>query len=351
MILWSLDRAAGLARIAYGYACVREAATVEIIDNDVLRVTVPVPFKWKAGTHAYLSIPSVSELPWEQHPFTFANVPTCDSTSNAVFLMRVHGGFTRRLRNALDSTAQEFPAAVEGPYGEPMRADKYDSLLCIAGGSGITLCLSHVLDAIARADRGGSRKAVRLVWNTRRLIYVRSIAPLLEAALENLANTSGIRIRIDIHITRSSASDEPADPNFGFDPTIPFGESKHPGESSPLLEHLRHLRGGSQSSYGSSRASLASNNDDDDERPRLSVEEQLRTGLGPAAMQYTRIHFGRSLVTDMIRDEVSHVQDGGRLGVIVCGPPTLTLDARLAVNAVVPGAGAQIDFHSGSFCF
>lgn len=340
--------------MAYVFARGRGAptATIELIDDDVLRVTVPVPFKWKAGTHAYLSIPSISEIPWEQHPFTFANIPTGGSVSNAVFLMRLHGGFTRHLRNTLESTVQELPAAIEGPYGEPVSADNYDSLLCIAGGSGITLCLSHLLDAIARADRGGSLKAVRLVWNTRRLVHVRTIAPLLEAALENLVNTTDLCIRIDIHITRSSASDEPADPNYGLDSIIPFGEMKRtgaPGEGSPLLEHLRHLRGGSSSSYGSSRASLASN--DDGDRPTLTDEEQFRTGLGSATVPYTRLHFSRSFVTDMIRDEAQSMTDGGRLGIIVCGPPTLTLDARRGVNTVVPGVGAEIDFHSGSFCF
>jgi hypothetical protein len=53
----------------------------------------------------------------------------------------------------------------------------------------------------------------------------------------------------------------------------------------------------------------------------------------------------------MIRTEAGEVQGGGRLGVIVCGPPTLTLDARCGVNTVVPEAGVEIDFHSGSFCF
>jgi hypothetical protein len=323
-------------------------ATVELLDTDVLRVSVPVPFKWKAGTHAYLSIPSVSELPWEQHPFTFANIPTATpGPSPAVFLMRVHGGFTHQLRNSLDSTISQFPATVEGPYGEPVNVKHYDSLLCIAGGSGITLCLSHFLDALRQADQGRAPTSIRLAWNTRKLMHVRTVAPLLETALENLANPD-LRIRIDIHVTRSHASDEPTDPNLGFDSTLPF-EFKKPGEGSPLLEHLRHLRGGSGSSYGSSRASIASS--DEDDRGRLTEEEQFRTGLGPAAAAHTQIHFGRSLVTDMIRTEAGEVQGGGRLGVIVCGPPTLTLDARCGVNTVVPEAGVEIDFHSGSFCF
>lgn len=350
MLLWSLDRLAGFARICYAYLRGSGAttATVELIDDDVLRLTVPVPFKWKAGMHAYIGMPSVSEHAWEQHPFTFANIPTGRGSSPATFVLRVHGGFTHRLRQAMTLPVERFPITIEGPYGEPLQAEDYDSLLLIAGGSGITLCLSHFLDAIAKADRGGRHKTIRLVWNTRRLVHVRAIAPLLEAAIDSLSNIADITIRIDIHITRSHASDEPADPNYGID-ALAFGESKSPGETSPLIEHLRHLRGGSTSSYGSSRASIASNSDG--EPPRLSPDEQMRTGIGPATMPHTCIHFGRSLVTDMIRDEAAHVDNGGRLGVVVCGPPTLTLDSRLAVNAVVPEARAEITFHSGSFCF
>ncbi|GMK58642.1 hypothetical protein CspeluHIS016_0600840 [Cutaneotrichosporon spelunceum] len=345
LLLWSLDRAAGLARLLYVFVSSRgdTTATVELLDTDVLRVSVPVPFKWKAGTHGYLSIPSVSELPWEQHPFTFANIPTAAPVSPAVFVMRVHGGFTRQLRDAMVSTIAQFPANIEGPYGEPINVTHYDSLLCIAGGSGVTLCLSYFLNAI-QADRGAPT-SIRMAWNTRKLIHVRTIAPLLEAALESLSPNSDLRIRIDIHITRSHASDEPTDPNVGLD-SVP--ELKAPDEQSPLLQHLRHLRGDSYSSYGSqcsSRASLASTEDD---LGRLSEEERFRTGLGPVAAAHTRIHFGRSLVTDMIRSEAS---DGGRLGVIVCGPPQLTLDARNGVTTVIPEGGAEIDFHSGSFCF
>ncbi|BEJ14387.1 hypothetical protein CspHIS471_0401540 [Cutaneotrichosporon sp. HIS471] len=353
LLLWSLDRVAGLMRLLSVFVRSRgvPTATVELLDNDVLRVCVPVTFKWQAGTHGYLSIPKVSDFPWEQHPFTFANIPTAkEGPSPAVFLMRVHGGFTRQLRDSLDSTIARFPATVEGPYGEPVNVMHYDSVLFIAGGSGVTLCLSHFLEVISQADRGGrAPSSIRLAWNTRKLTHVRTVAPLLEDALEKLINLD-LRIRIDIHVTRSHASDEPTDPNIGFDSTIPF-ECKFPAEHSPLLEHLRHLRGGSQSSYGSqcsSRASLASGEDD---LGRLTEEERFRTGLGPMTAAYTRIHFGRSLVTDMIRTEANLVDGGGRLGVLVCGPPTLTLDARRGVTSVIPDVRAEIDFHSGSFCF
>ena len=67
--------------------------TVELLGPDVVRLTIHRPLlTWGPGQHAWITMPSVALLRYEQHPFSFANIPNKDGKSDAVFVVRGHKG-------------------------------------------------------------------------------------------------------------------------------------------------------------------------------------------------------------------------------------------------------------------
>ncbi|KAH7902887.1 hypothetical protein BJ138DRAFT_1168764 [Hygrophoropsis aurantiaca] len=59
-----------------------DAATELLADNVAcLRLRRPPYFHWSVGQSAYLSMPSVSQLPFETHPFTIASIDSSSPVS------------------------------------------------------------------------------------------------------------------------------------------------------------------------------------------------------------------------------------------------------------------------------
>lgn len=114
-------------------------ATVELLSTNVMQVRLTRRMMWKAGQHAYLIMPTISNHVWEAHPFTIANVPTEDSRreKELVFIVKARDGFTKRLlRHAKSaSTGEEgiVECAVDGPYGCPPSLATFSSAILIAG--------------------------------------------------------------------------------------------------------------------------------------------------------------------------------------------------------------------------
>ncbi|BEI80863.1 hypothetical protein CcaverHIS002_0200230 [Cutaneotrichosporon cavernicola] len=163
--LWGLDRFVSLARVAINTVS-NGKPEVEVLSSEAVRVTVPSRLKWKAGQHGYLRTAT------QTHPFTFA------SPTEAVFLIRAHAGFTRRL---LTSTPK---IGLDGPYGTPPDLNAYATTLLITGGTGVSYGLAQLASIITAARNHTSSAAqVRLVWNVRSASQIEWIAPLLNDAL------------------------------------------------------------------------------------------------------------------------------------------------------------------------
>ena len=122
-------------------------------------------------------MPSVSDLPFEAHPFTIASIDTIAdgkemSDSNPirpywkelVFFIDVHQGFTKKL-NKIAAKGGMVKTFVDGPYGHSPDLSIYNTSVLIAGmwdtqyerlffvmratgGSGLTFTLPLLLDAI-----------------------------------------------------------------------------------------------------------------------------------------------------------------------------------------------------------
>jgi hypothetical protein len=82
-------------------------ATIEMLDGEVMRLTMKRDLDWQAGQHAYvlcplsrdvsslvsfLSMPSIGWTKVEQHPFSMCNSPVEGHTNDAVFLVKAEQG-------------------------------------------------------------------------------------------------------------------------------------------------------------------------------------------------------------------------------------------------------------------
>ena len=166
--VWGFDRIMRLARLTRNGV---RTAQVVTIDDDYVRVNI----EGVSGSgHAYLYFPTLTWRVWENHPFSVAStiLPVTDRPdalkSNANFekldgsggsfnsdnserhlqlypkiglslLLRAQTGITRQLRSHTT-----LPVLVESAYGPHEDLSAYATLICIAGGVGITACIPYL---------------------------------------------------------------------------------------------------------------------------------------------------------------------------------------------------------------
>lgn len=322
LIIWGGSRILGAARLVYlnsvtlftKPATTDHLALVELLDAEVMRITVPTPMKWKAGQHAYLTMPSINKF--QQHPFTVAT-----ASGDAVFFVRTQrgelsllvcmvvdaAGFTRRLRDRLIGTKSRTRCLIEGPYGNVHSMHHYDTVLLVVGGTGVSFATSLLLDTLAVAKKDESTvTALHMIWNVRSADNVAWIAPLLNQALEG---NPAIRVRIDVFVTRGAVPALESDE-----------EDKVAGPSTAVVE-----------------------------------EKAGPFGLSAAATRAVNLHAGRSPLEHLLREDVlASAHDAAGVCVTVCGPTELALSARRAVmqvntaTAVLRGQ-VPVSFHAEAF--
>lgn len=210
MMLWALDRFIRLGRVAYNNriwtrACPENSlATVELLAEDTIRLTLRRRFSWIPGQHAYVTLPSISNLPTEAHPFSIASIPERhDRTGgvDVVFLIRGRTGFTQRLKNhAIKNGIGSVPAYLDGPYGCPPDLRTFSTCILIAGGSGVSYTLPLLLNLV-RENVAGGNSAVRrvvFVWAVRDGGHLTWISKTLTEALSSSKSSLSIEPRVYI---------------------------------------------------------------------------------------------------------------------------------------------------------
>ena len=150
-------------------------------DMTLIDVLVPCTFAWRPGQHCYIRIPSVSML--DNHPFTIVARPRSFNKKNDLtlqdeksaqvlsFFARTHSGFTQKIslhrHQSMDLTLHSW---IEGPYGGHTRRieNHYDTFIFVAGGAGITLCLTWMLYLGEKLKAQSiTTTQVKLVWAVR----------------------------------------------------------------------------------------------------------------------------------------------------------------------------------------
>ncbi|OWZ45379.1 ferric reductase transmembrane component 4 [Cryptococcus neoformans c8] len=327
LAIWALDRFLRFAKVIYINNFLNPSkfkmlgeSKIELLDHDVMRVTLRREnWSWKAGQHAFISAPSVSASPHESHPFSIANIPT-ENSNEAIFLIRIHSGFTKRLRTALESeVSTNIPLYLEGPYGYPHSLDSYSTVLLIAGGTGVTFTSGHFLQILANSLKGKSAvKKLHLVWHIRHAEDIEWIAPLLNTATED---TGTVNFCIDIYVTKSHSSDEPLPPD---------------GISDRLASIAPHIfpRQWDEARYNPVTPSVESR---DEEillpKPQRMHEQGVgRYGLTSEAAEIVKWKRGRADLRTIVEEDAKGAD--GSMNVSVCGPVQLLQSAKKAVREV-----------------
>ncbi|KAG1880529.1 ferric reductase NAD binding domain-containing protein [Suillus tomentosus] len=275
-MIWALDRFIRMVRLVvfnHSYFGFKSGsgtmdATTEMLSEDIVRVRLrrPPHFHWSPGQAAYLIMPSVSTLPFEAHPFTIASfdsslLSTAETedrsgsgenhetqvlgSSNSlwkelVFLVNVHGGFTKKLKEvaATKGTVKVF---VDGPYGPSADLGSYDTSVLVAGGSGISYTLPVLLSVIEQVRKGKSScKRVVFIWSIRQAGYVQWIEEALIKAVQ-LAPPS-LTVSIRIFNTGSPSMTRSMEEVSGLSNSIPTEKNVTFEQTSSMLLSLRGVK-------------------------------------------------------------------------------------------------------------
>ncbi|KXN81188.1 Ferric/cupric reductase transmembrane component 1 [Leucoagaricus sp. SymC.cos] len=204
ILLWALDRFLRLLRVAVSTitrkkptsskakpnspVTVTAKPTLELLSAHFIRLTVPAPrfFYWRPGQSVYLTFPGVTFSPFEAHPFTISTINTGSGQSDLRFFIRVHKGATKRLFDSIERE-RDVKVLLDGPYSSPPLLVGYDTVLLVAGGSGISFTLPLFLDLIQRSKLSGCAcRRLTFAWTVRNLGHVSWIQSELFNALQDI---------------------------------------------------------------------------------------------------------------------------------------------------------------------
>lgn len=155
-----------------------DEAAISLLAENAIKITIPTQVRWKPGQYVYLRIPGISVF--ENHPFTIASLCSDDFPSeygeqyrDMALVFKPFGGFTRKvLDTALrKGPLQTYRVYLDGPYGGMQRSlDAFDNVVLVAGGSGITALVSHLLDLVKRMRDGKAvTRKIQIIWAVKRL--------------------------------------------------------------------------------------------------------------------------------------------------------------------------------------
>lgn len=316
----------------------RSRAILEAIAGDATKVRIRNSQikKWSPGAFVLLAIPHHGF--GESHPATIASTPTSHG-GDLIFILKGQSGFTKRLLTAsndsqttlVDTKAEEVTpnktriSFVDGPYGASQSDFAcFDSVLLIAGSTGITFTLPILLDLVFRAGRQRQKLPLRrvdFVWVVKSAACLSWISEELNTAVTQLQQ-AGIDITVQVFVTCDDRS------------------------GSSLRSSTRHRRSDCKcdTSLGKpcccagelSKVGLVENPSGDvtGEHATDSSNEKMKIGLECAKIDSGR-PICRTLLSDLLR------RSEGETGVAVCGPLGLSTDVRKAVVSQSSITGAQ----------
>lgn len=269
---------------------IRNKARLAAQSNDTLRISIETTMEWGPGQHIFLRFLTCGAHALTAHPFTICSVPQPGRKNTLVFYVKARGGLTGRLMAmARKNPDVQIPVLMDGPYGgiPAGKLDDFDRSLIIGGGVGAGLTLSMVEDFIRFSNPQEEKRQLNVVVATRdpgmRAWYTR--------ALEDIAERQG------------------------RDSLIP-GISIHIHETFAGRAGLEN---------GSKEVEV------EGETKTQSVESQECKQL---TTEIFGIQFftGRPDLPALTRQAAS--QDGVSVGVVVCGPSSMTHDVKYAASEV-----------------
>ncbi|KAF9444633.1 hypothetical protein P691DRAFT_807110 [Macrolepiota fuliginosa MF-IS2] len=325
-LLWGLDRLIRVLRIAThsimkkssGPVSTTEAKTnpptevitnpkLELLSSQFVQLTIPKPrfFHWRPGQCAYLTFPGVSASPLEAHPFTISTIDDGSENSHLKFFIRVQKGATKRLFNSAEGSG-EVRVLLDGPYSSPPLLIGYDTVLLIAGGSGVAFTLPLFLDLIKRSkQRGPMCRRLTFVWTIRNMDHLTWIQSELLEVLQDLPS----HLTLSIHIFITGAADAAAQGDVEEDLEALDDDTASNSEA--------HKSDNEDTTEGQNEKAIGSSN----------INKTTKDLL---VLPMVKIHQGRADLDKLIRDEVMLAKD--TMSVNVCGIHGLTGAVRKAMQ-------------------
>lgn len=293
-------------------------ATLTVLEGDATKIQLSSRQikSWRAGSYVRLFMPRFNIV--LGHPATILSTPSSHD-GDLVFILRACGGFTRRLLKAAESGnhQSEHLTFIDGPYPSP-HADFacFDTLVLIAGSTGVTFTLSILLD-LARRVQGKKALPLRTLhftWVIKRRGWISWVSEELQSAF-NMLQEAGIETVCNIHITCDDdmANDVPAG---GCQCAEGCGCCQAPGEKqdSDSDERISHDK---EKDTGENTA---------------QVSKAKGHGTSDADLPYAEIQVGRPTFETLLERRVLQAQ--GETAVAVCGPLGLSVVVRAAVVKV-----------------
>ncbi|GJJ08729.1 hypothetical protein Clacol_002948 [Clathrus columnatus] len=157
LFFWGFDRFLRVVRTVWNNRGLSPTQIKgEIVSPNMIRLSIHQWMTWKAGQAVYITIPKISMMPFEAHPFTMANIPTAEKNkpNELVFLIKVKNGFTKRLYHSILEAQDKneefrFNAFIDGPYGSPPPdLDTFSDVVIITGGSGLSFGLPLLQEVV-----------------------------------------------------------------------------------------------------------------------------------------------------------------------------------------------------------
>lgn len=289
----------------------KNSAIATLHDDDVITVSVKYSSRWelRPGQYCYIRILH-SNLFWQAHPFSVYKSPSPgDNTIH--FAIKTRTGATKKLRDFLQyqpSRSADIPVFIEGPYGHEAPVQKFDHLLLMAGGIGVTATYSYALEARGRGQH------VVFMW------IIQDLQPLEWFGDELLALTGDPGFELQIYVTR----------NFG-------------------------LSGGETEADDDLESALYTTNGDDEKSYECQETTQERTPPRTKSVssaqrikdQYANIFMGRR---PDVREEVTKLMSNrGTIAVVSCGPPAFVDNIRSSIVKNITDTEERVDYFEEAF--
>lgn len=254
-----------------------------------------------------LPLLSVSTSPYRHDTYPKEGKPLA-KRPKLIFWIRPYNGWTRHLRDQCLASAigSIFPTILlEGPYGEPFPLWQYDSVLLIAGGTGIACAVPYVQEHLRRsADKDDvyedseslNSRRISLVWAAREAAFVHDVA---SRELRDSLSRDDFQVSFYVTAAHSNTSNTQTTTTARIQPTS--SSSNYCNTHDPHLNELD-------------------------------------------------IHHGRPNIQNLILHHAQDAQDSNRsIAIVVSGPNAMVDEVRTAVYLAMRRGYRRITFHEESF--
>jgi ferric-chelate reductase len=308
-------------------------ATLEVLAGGVTRIRVRTRVTgWSPGAHVLLAIPRYGVA--QSHPATIASTPTSHN-GDLLFILKAQKGFTKNLlESANSSTGSLLPGTkeematqqrthvtfIDGPYGASQGDFAcFDTVLLIAGSTGVTFTLPILLDLARRANEQSRKLPVRrveFVWIIRNASHISWISEELQAAFTAFQQTA-IDLKVRIFVTRDERLTDLSMTGLQGHSTEVMATQGDDSTENPV-----EITGAEASHAGDSTPPSATNHSS----TQLAPKEKL------SPLEYAAIELGRPAFRPMVSDLVARAE--GETGIAVCGPLGLSTTVRMTVASL-----------------